>query len=132
MASYRIILTEDFNPKKFTFEWINGTANSFLNGLDKNSHYNLIEMVGLLDYFDDEKIKQTMMSIYNVLYDGGVLVTANIAPNSEQKFVTNVVGWSMIYRQPEEFLKLVASVPFGKVIKQVEPLGVHTVVTAIK
>ncbi len=123
---------EDFGHNRFSFEWVKGTANTFLNNLGDDKKFHLVEMVGLMDYFDDEKVEKIMNSICNKLFDDGALVTANIIHNNEERFVTNVVGWRMIYRQPDEFAKLVALAPFSTVTKQVEPLNVHTIVTAVK
>ena len=118
----------------FSFEWIEGTANSYMIGLNENENYHLVEMVGLLDYFDDKKVTQTIQSIYDHLHTGGALVTANIIPNREQPFVTKAVGWRMIYRQPEEFIKLITETDFGlkNTIGKIEPMKVHFVVKAVK
>jgi ppGpp synthetase/RelA/SpoT-type nucleotidyltranferase len=131
--SKKIFNVSEFEDEKYDFTWVSGTANGYLNSLE-GVHFHLVEMVGLMDYFDDEKVIQTFSSIYETLTKNGCLVTANIIPNSEQKFVTNLIGWRMIYRQPNDFVRLVESAHFEKEnIKHiVEPLKVHTIVSAIK
>jgi hypothetical protein len=132
--SKSLFQNQSFGHERYTFEWVNDTANNYLNNLPTENKYAVVEMVGLMDYFDDEKVVQTVTSIYNCLEEKGCLVTANIIPNNEQRFVTKAVGWRMIYRQPIEFVHLITLGHFNSkdVISQTEPMEVHTVVTAVK
>jgi len=120
-------------PKGYSFNWIEGTANTFQNYFP-NEKPNIIEMVGLLDYFDDEKILQTFKTIYNNLQDNGVLVTANIIDNKERKFIERIVGWNMIYSTPEDFIRLAEEAGFSKdkMKVYVEPMKIHFILVAQK
>ena len=124
----------NLHPGKFQFRWVQGTANTFLNNDTDVTCYNLVEMVGLLDYFDDQKVRTTFRSIRKRLCSDGALITANIIPNGERGFVTKVMDWRMIYRLPNEFAKLVVLAGFAKSTTRVfvEPLRVHTVVKTIR
>lgn len=133
--TYSKQLAKNHNIDASKCTWEEGTAATFLRKeVAKGSRFNLVEMVGLLDYFDDEKAVEIFSLVEEVLAEGGAFITANIAPNKEQKFVTKVVDWKMIYRTPEELENLLIKSGFKKenMIIDIEPFGIHTVITAIK
>ncbi len=111
----------------YSFFWHEGNANAFLESLPSAKKYDVVEMVGLLDYFDDKKVVTTLQNIRSHLKQGGVLLTGNILPNKEQRFITNVVGWKMMYRTPAKMFELSKMAGFERenVRIFVEPLGVH-------
>ncbi|MCF7835860.1 MAG: class I SAM-dependent methyltransferase [Candidatus Marinimicrobia bacterium] len=135
-VEYSKKVTASLFGNKFTnykTEWILDTANSFpkyWNG----QKIDIIEMVGLLDYFDDEKVLKIFTSIFNNLSDGGTLISANIANNKERKFLTKVVGWDMVYKTPEQFVDLATNAGFDrkKISIVSEPLNIHFVLIAQK
>ena len=51
-------------PKHFNLHWVEDTASSFPKYLDNKPDLNLVEMVGLLDYFDDEKV----ISVFSISF----------------------------------------------------------------
>ncbi len=118
---------------KDQYSWVNATAGSFVRGCHKNQ-YNLIEMVGLLDYFTDEYAINLFSSIREILRSGGVFITANINHNSEQRFLKRVVGWTMIYRSAEELGKLLLLSGFmeDEIKLYYEPLKVHAIAVVTK
>jgi len=120
------------NPR-FKFEWINDNAGASLRKFDRNK-LDIVEMVGLLDYFDDDKAVEIFSNIFNVLNGGGVFVTANINDNSERVFLTRVIGWPMIYRTCEQLGVLLLKAGFNKnnVRLFYEPLKIHGVAVAHK
>lgn len=116
-------------------EWIETTAGSFLRThIADGSLFDIVEMVGLLDYFDAPKASNLIRDIYNVMRIGGTFITANIVANEEVPFVTKAVGWEMIYRHPHELEHLFAETGFQpeKVKLYCEPLGIHCVAVAKK
>lgn len=121
-------------PNNFSFRWIEDFAKRFHNYYEEVSRPNIIETVGLMDYFDDDKVLEFFSHVYLYLRDGGTFITANIADNPERKFVTNLVGWEMIYRQPEEFYEIALKAGFKKENIKIllEPLRVHFVMIAKK
>lgn len=122
--------------EKYNFRWINDTASSFPSHFVNNGWDipDIVEMVGLLDYFTDEQVEKIFSTIYENMASDGVLITANIADNKERPFVTRVIGWKMIYRTPEQFAQLMTHAGFKpEQIRIVyEPLKVHFVAIAKK
>ena len=54
------------------FTWVNDLAQNVASLVVKNS-IDIVEMVGLLDYFSDEKSKEVFARIYDILMEGGCL-----------------------------------------------------------
>lgn len=130
---YSKLLVGDLG-KSYNFRWINDSAFNFPSHFAKDNLPNIIEMVGLLDYFDDERVKRIFNLIKDNIADDGYLITANILDNNEKKFVTKVVGWEMIYRKAEELAAFIEKSGFKKENIKVfyEPLRVHSVIVAKK
>ena len=114
-------------------EWINDTVGGFFKSVP-NKEFDIVEIVGLLDYFNDDKAVETFRSIYAILGNGGVVITANINHNREEKFVSNVIDWVMIYRSVEQLAKLLVKAGFKKKKMKVfyEPFKIHGIIVAKK
>lgn len=111
------------------FEWIHGNANETASLLP-NRKFDIVEIVGLLDYFDAERTLRLLGNVRRSMKTDGTLLVANVSPNEEQPFVYKT-GWpSMFYRTPADFAHLVESAGFVVRDTIPEPLGVHTVVRA--
>ena len=91
-------------------------------------------MVGLLDYFNDEKAVSIFKDIYSNLNSGGAFITANVCPNVEQKFLTKIIKWEMIYRTAEQLCSLLILSGFKEsdIVVYYEPLKVHCIAVARK
>src|SRR3989344_5844591 len=96
--------------------------------------FDVIEIVGLLDYFIDDKVVETFRGINELLQDGGIMIASNVNHNSEEKFITKVIDWPMIYRTSEELAELAnkAGFDYNKMKVFYEPLKVHGMVIAKK
>ena len=116
------------------FSWVNDTASKFPAYYTAGEKPDIIEMVGLMDYFDDAQVIKIFGLIYRNLSDGGFFITANILPNHESRFVTNVVGWKMVYRSPQKLINLAITAGFdaSKLKVTCEPLRIHMVLIAQK
>lgn len=114
-------------------EWINDSAGNFLRN-PSYKKYDIVEIVGLLDYFSDEKVVEAFRGIYSILESGGILITSNINHNVEEKFITRVIDWPMVYRTVEELAELVKQSGFDyNCIKCFyEPFKIHGIVVAKK
>jgi len=122
------------NVPNYNFNWVNDSAGNFFKKYGFKEKFDIIEIVGLLDYFDDEKVVQIFHSIYKNLRKGGVVIAANINHNSERKFVTKTIGWRMIYRSIKDLASLLnkAGFLFDNMDAYYEPLKIHSVVIAGK
>lgn len=94
----------------------------------------VVEMVGLMDYFNSEKALNLLKGINNYLNEDGVLISCNIKDNSERKFISKVVGWDMIYRDEFEISKLINDAGFSSEKSKIilEPLKIHCLFLAKK
>ena len=102
---------------------------SELSALVGGSLFDLIEMVGLLDYFSDEKTIQILSLLRQHLATDGSIVVANVMPNEEIPFI-HKTGWpAMYYRTPEQLSALLLAAGFvSKHDILIEPLHIHVVI----
>ena len=114
------------------FEWIHGTA-SEISTLFPNRKFDLVEIVGLLDYFDFERAVRLLTMSRELMNKDGFIIIANVIPNREQPFV-HKTGWpEMYYREPNEVARLLEASGFiGKNNVIVEPLKIHCVAVGQK
>lgn len=133
-AEYSKKLSTEINAQNVKFEWVTDTIGNYFSLISLKPSLDIVEMVGLMDYFEDEKLVEVFGKIYKALNPGGVVVSANIIDNHEKKFVTKVIGWKMIYRSPSNFVDLIEKAGFekNKIKVIIEPLKVHTVICATK
>ena len=120
--------------ENYKFSWIVDTANNFSKYFEQKKQPNIIEIVGLLDYFNREEIKRLFHSVFLNLEKGGVFITSNIVDNPERKFITNVVGWNMLYKTPDDFYEIAREVGFKDEDMEFiyEPMKIHFVMVAHK
>jgi len=110
------------------FKWINDLAQNVKFSVADNS-VDVVEMVGLLDYFRDEKSIEVFKQIYDILKKGGLFMVGNIVPNKEQSFISKL-GWpKMYYRQAIDLSRLLIKSGFleekGEIV--FEPLKNHII-----
>jgi len=118
----------------YNFNWINKTVGSFFGEYEFKESFDMVEIVGFLDYFDDDKTLEVFKKIIKVLKPDGLVIVANINDNRERKFITETIGWPMIYRTGEELCGLLnkAGFLFDNMDAYYEPLKIHSVVIAGK
>jgi SAM-dependent methyltransferase len=113
------------------FRWLCGSAQN-LGTLLPEARFDIIEVVGLVDYFSDARIIRLLKDARTVMTDGAVLIAANVMPNSEMPFV-HKTGWPrMVYRTPSVFRRLFDACGFAETEFVVEPLKVHCIAIARK
>lgn len=91
----------------------------------QNCPPDIVEMVGILDYFDDDIAIEVISEIYKLLPPGGILITCNICENSERMFLTYVLRWPMVYRGKKELCEILTRAGFVHSQVIFEPLGIH-------
>jgi SAM-dependent methyltransferase len=114
------------------FTWIEGDIRDLEKYVTPNSA-DLIEMVGLLDYFDNVSSVKLIKKINDSLKPFGIFLVANVHPNRESKFVSKV--WpKMHYKTPAELNKILLNSGFKNEYSEMvmEPLKVHIVGIAKK
>ncbi len=101
---------------------------------NKDFQPDIVEMVGLLDYFPQKEALKLMREIYKVLSPGGWFLVSNIIPNLETPFVTKDINWPLIHRKPIVVQELLLESGFRKenVELFVEPLRVYVLTVAKK
>ena len=114
------------------FEWINDDARN-IDSLIATESIDIVEMVGLLDYFSEQDGAQLIKKIFNVLKIGGLFIVANVHPNEEIPFV-NHLGWpEMHYRYPSDLINVLKAGNFLKIPQIIfEPLKVHIIAKVYK
>jgi hypothetical protein len=121
-----------FPHAQINMSWVTDTVGNYLSNTQHKDRFDIVEMVGLLDYFDDEKALNIFSKVLLLLKSDGIFICANIADNRERKFVTNFVGWKMIYRSAAQLRSLLIQSGFNEDAIQVcyEPLKIHAVTLA--
>ena len=89
-----------------SFKWVKDTAENFFKTDGHKMKFNIAELVGLLEYLDDKEATEMFSMLHSTLETGGVLITSNITHNIEKRFISEVLGWKMIYRSADEFASL--------------------------
>jgi chemotaxis methyl-accepting protein methylase len=93
---------------------------------------NLIEVIGLIDYFSETESINFLSHLHQLLPENGRLITAHIHPNPEQYFLEVVSDWPMSYKELHLFEKIIQKSGFSKYELVTEPLKIHTVASAHK
>lgn len=95
----------------------------------------IIEAVGLFDYFNDEKASEKFKLIYDRLKEGGYFIVSNIMPNRERPFVEKIIKWrGLYYRRKEDLINLLLNGGFSKerIKIIIEPQDIHMIAVAQK
>jgi hypothetical protein len=103
------------------------TVGRFLGEVEPAS-VELIEMVGLTDYFDDQRFHHYLHGIYNALTKGGYFLGSNISSIEEADYAHKVACWpQMYYRPKEEIVESVEKAGFKKGKIWAGDCGLYTV-----
>lgn len=92
--------------------------------------FDVVEIVGLVDYLADETIVTLLSATMRLLCKtGGTIITSHIHPNKESSFLREVLDWDpvMRYRTLDEFVTLLTIAGFKEPLVRTEPHGIHTV-----
>lgn len=95
-------------------------------------NFDIIEVVGLLEYLPNEKVSRIMQKLRAGLKSGGILITSNILPNPERRFIAKIINWPLIYRTADELAQLAVSAGFSEIEVKIEPLGIQAVAVCKK
>lgn len=92
----------------------------------------IIEMIAFLDYLQEEEAVKFISHIYHILPVKGFFITSNTMPNIEMSFVKWVVGWPLIYRNPQKIANIIKKSGFNHYEMINEPLLIQSIVVARK
>ena len=91
------------------------TVGKFLRWTEVAS-VNLVEMVGLADYFNEEKFQPYLKEIYRILGEDGLFLGANISSKEESVYAHNVACWpKMYYRSDEQIRQSLETMGFHQI-----------------
>lgn len=110
------------------FEWLQGSVLDARNFSEANK-VDIVEIIGLLEYLDDEAAVAVLAQAYTILNAGALLVAANVRPTNEATFYRKI-GWPpMYYRTPEKMSQLLEQAGFesGAIEIKVEPVCLHSI-----
>lgn len=125
------LINENNLTNLVSFTGIIGSAKK-IEELGINNSFDIIEIVGLLDYFSDEECIKLLSFCYkNLLNKNGLLIWGNIRPNSEMKFLKKINWPHMYYRNLGNLIKIIHSsdIPISNTKIYEEPLKVHWIIT---
>lgn len=117
------------------FNWNQDIISNFFKKYNKNIKFDIIEMVGFLDYLKDDKAISLFNEIHSALTDGGIFITGNVKDNSEKRFATEVVGWhNLVFRNEFDLMRILSKSKFkSSDIKIIyEPQNIHGIVVCKK
>lgn len=91
--------------------------------------FDIIEMIGFLDYQNFQKASALVARLRLMLDSGGHFFTCNIMNNPERFFVRWVLSWPMLYRTPLALAEVMVAGGFAteQVRIVVEPQKVHAI-----
>lgn len=91
----------------------------------------LVEMVGLTDYFKDHQVRRYLRGIRAALAPGGLFLGSNISSRKEAAYAHGAACWPrMYYRSEEELRQLLREAGFGRI--WTGECGLYTVLVAQK
>ncbi|MFB6274099.1 MAG: class I SAM-dependent methyltransferase family protein [Salinibacter sp.] len=102
-------------------------ANAFrVNKLAQQFRPDIIEMVGFIEYINDDQLRRLLTHIKLSLPPDGTLITAVIMPNAEQPFVHTAFDWpAMAYRTPAQLDESLRQAGWGHCRLTFEPFRIH-------
>jgi hypothetical protein len=113
--------------------WVNGSIFDVEKYCKKHDFYpDILEMVGFMDYLDENKSINLLDRIFELLTKKGIFIGCNIKDNRESKFLTKVLGWPMIYKDEEYLKKIINKSSFNNSKIIYEPLMVHGLIVCKK
>lgn len=129
------------NADKYNLNFIKviGIEQSARNiySLNLSEKFDIIEIVGLLDYFNqDETVNLLNYAFNNMLDEKGVLIWGNIRPHNEMKFLKSI-GWpNMFYRDLPQIINILKKAALfqnnSEILIYEEPLKIHYIIECRK
>ena len=123
--------------EKYGVKDLQVTIRTSVRGLERKlsgAQFDIIEMLGFLDYLQYSKAVNYILRIRQMLKEGGTFFTCNIMPNFERPFLRWIIYWPMIYRTPHQVAQIMVAAGYDK--EQVslvsEPQEIHVIARCTK
>lgn len=102
--------------------------------LDSLGKFDFIYSMGLYDYLDDKTAGMLSKSLYDLLEPDGTLLLGNYTTLSTQNLICMeyLCDWRLVYRSPQEFVKLLSTSCSQDVVVGLEPSGTQMFLRAKK
>lgn len=115
-------------------EWVEGERGDVrkMEDIAKRFSPDIIEMMGFIDYLNQEEAISITTLARSSLKEGGSFLTCNISPNIEMNFLTWVIDWPMVYRKPEQLSDVFEKAGFKEISLFYEPLKIHGIIIGKK
>jgi len=120
-------LAEELKLETGDIEWHRGLIDTVDIFCKNGFKPDIIEMVGLLDYFNHQEALKLFQSIRENLAQKGILITGNVNKNPEEKFIREIIEWNMIYRRPNQLEDLLLTSGFNEVKMFSDKIMTHIV-----
>ena len=118
--------------KDYSFNFINETISNI--GSKLKNKQDIVEVFGLLDYYDYNKSIDILKNAFGILNKRGVLIICNVIENKEQIILDKVFQWKLFYKSKEELRSIVYAAGFNKdkTILIKEQLGIYNIIVSQK
>ncbi len=122
---------KDADLPEGSVEFLQGDAADLAREINIRPH--IVKLVGILEYLDDASLQRLLELSRDCLRDGGMLLTHSIYPeHGVDRFMRRVFGLRLRYRSTEQIVGCLEQAGFGGFEIYPEPIGVYTIITALK
>lgn len=116
-----------------TCEWLNLTKPERVRAVVRRFQPGLVEMIGFIDYVDDDRATKLLKAIRKEAKPGTMLITGNVLPISPWQlfFIEQAYGWPrMHYRSRGKLESLLKRAGYSKIEIRLEPNRIFAIAIA--
>lgn len=116
-----------------TCEWLNLTKPERVRAVIRRFQPGLVEMIGFIDYVDDDQAVKLLKAIRKEAKPGTILITGNVLPISPWQllFIEQAYGWPrMHYRSRGKLESLLKRAGYSKIEIRLEPNRIFAIAIA--
>ncbi len=98
----------------------------------KEFNPDIIQCIGLNDYFNDESSVDFIKSIYQNISKDSIFILDNIAPNIETDITLHILSWKLFFRTSAEMIAIAQKAGFTDIHIKIEPIKIHQLMILTK
>lgn len=87
----------------------------------------VVELAGLLDYFEEATCVRLLAQVAEMMRPGGLIIVTNGQINAETPFVLKTAEWPLDYKTPDRLSAILVAAGFHSVDVAVDPIGIQVV-----